>query len=155
MTGRIVGSLKCLNTQLYRSTAGTRCLLLILYCVFTLRRWKDFLFTTSSSSSLAAVMEYGCNLQLQYNIYKNDIINHYGEGIGSAALQTPLSCEQPFLLSWNSIVPPSSCAFLFITCLIYCGAVSLHIGLCKWSFCNKGYWNKTTGSWRISDAGES
>lgn len=33
------------------------------------------------SPAAAAVMEYACNLQLQYNIYRNDIINHYGEGL--------------------------------------------------------------------------
>lgn len=129
-------------------------LLLMLYCVFTVGLGKDFLFTKFTSSSAAAVMEYACDLQPQYNIYKNDIINHYGEGNGSAALQTPLSCEQPFLLSLNSIVCPP-CVLLFITCLIYCAALSVHIGLCKWSFCNKGYWNKSAGSSRISDAGES
>lgn len=107
-------------------------LLLILYSVFTSRLGKDFLFAKSTSSSVAAVMEYGCNLLLQYIVYKNDIINHYGEGNGSAALQTLLSCEQPFLLSLNSIVPPSNPpVLLFITCLIYCIAVSVHIGLCK------------------------
>lgn len=55
-------------------------------------------------------------------------------GNGSGALQTPLSCEQTFLLSLYSIAPPppgSPCAPLFITGLIYCSAVSVHIGLCK------------------------
>lgn len=93
-------------------------LLLIMYCVFTKRVEKDFLFTKSTSSSAAAVMEYACNLQPQYNIYKNDIINHYGEGNGCAALQTLLSCEQPFLLSLNSIVSPPVCFFLLLVSFI-------------------------------------
>lgn len=97
---------------------GIQYLLLILYCVFTSRLQKDFLFTKSISSSTAAVMEYSCNLQLQYNIYRNDIINHYGEGNGSAALQTPLSCEQPFLLSLRSTAPPPVRFFLLLVSFI-------------------------------------
>lgn len=115
---------------------------------------RSFKFTTTTSCCVAAVMEYGWILLLQYTAYKNDIINHYREGNGSTTLQTLLSCEQqPFLLSLNSIV--LSRALLFITCLIYCSAVSVHISLCKWSSCNKGYWNKSIRSWRISDAEES
>ena len=76
---------------------------------------------------MAAVMEYGCNLLLQYIVYKNDIINHYGEGNGSAALQTLLSCEQPFLLSLNSIVPPvqpTRASFYYLSHLLHSSVCS-------------------------------
>lgn len=63
-------------------------------------------------------MEYGRILLLQYTAYKNDIINHYREGNGSTTLQTLLSCEQPFLLSLNSIVPPPVCFFLLLVSFI-------------------------------------
>ena len=88
--------------------------------------WKDFLFPESTSSS--AVMEYSCNLLLGCIIYKNDIINHYGEGIGSGALQTLLSCEQPFLLSLNSIVtPPLRASFYYLSHLLQCSVCSCRV----------------------------
>lgn len=56
--------------------------------------------------------EYGCNLQLQYRTYKNDIINHHEEGNGDGTLQTPLSCEQPPLIVSKFNSSPPVCFFL-------------------------------------------
>lgn len=64
-------------------------------------------------------MEYGCNLLLQYIIYKNDIINHYGEGEwlcrspNTVVLRTALLIVSKF----NS-PPPPVCFFLLLVSFI-------------------------------------